>query len=67
MGATARVEKVMTADPVRRIGELGVTLSIPGGRSGKEQSLLEKAVLACPVHRSLLADLRIPVAFEFTP
>ena len=67
VGATARVEKIMTADPVRRIGELGVTLSIPGGRSGKEQSLLEKAVLACPVHRSLLADLRIPVAFEFTP
>ena len=65
VGASAHVEKVMTADPVRRIGQLGVVIKVPGGRSPKEQELLEKAALTCPVHRSLLGEMDIPVSFEF--
>ncbi len=67
LGASARVEKLMTADPVRRIGSLSVVITVPGERSTKEQELLEKAALTCPVHRSLLGDIEIPVSFEFAP
>ena len=64
-GATARVEKGMVADPVRRIGRLDVVIHVPGERSERERELLEKAALACPVHRSLLGELEVPVRFEF--
>jgi len=64
-GARARVEKEMVADPVRRIGRLGVVITVPGEFSGKEQELLEKAALACPVHKSLPVEMDIPVRFEF--
>jgi putative redox protein len=65
VGATARVEKVMTADPIRRIGSLEVIINVPGDRAEKERELLRKAALACPVHRSLLGELEILVSFEF--
>jgi len=65
VGATARVEKGMVADPVRRIGSLEVVITVPGDRSLKEQELLEKAAMTCPVHKSLSSEIEIPVRFEF--
>ena len=59
------MEKEMVADPVRRIGRLGVVITVPGEFSGKEQELLEKAALTCPVHKSLPVEMDIPVSFEF--
>jgi len=64
-GARARVEKGMVADPVRRIGRLEVVISVPGEFSKEEQQMLEKAALACPVHKSLPAEMSLPVRFEF--
>ena len=64
-GASARVEKGMVADPVRRIGRLEVVIRVPGEFSEKEQELLQKAALTCPVHKSLSAEMEIPVRFEF--
>jgi putative redox protein len=64
-GARARVVKGMVADPVRRIARLEVVISVPGEFSEKEQELLEKAALSCPVHKSLPEAMEIPVRFEF--
>ena len=64
-GARARVEKGMVADPVRRIERLEVVISVPGEFSEKEQELLEKAALSCPVHKSLPQEMEIVVRFEF--
>lgn len=64
-GARARVVKGMVADPVRRIARLEVVISVPGEFSEKEQELLEKAALSCPVYKSLPEAMEIPVRFEF--
>ena len=64
-GATARVEKGMVADPIRRIGKLEVVISVPGALQEKERELLQKAALTCPVHKSLSGQMEIPVRFEF--
>ena len=63
-GAKARVEKEMVADPIRRIGKLEVVISIPGELGERERELLQKAALTCPVHKSLSAEMEIPVRFE---
>jgi len=64
-GAKAHVEKGMVADPVRRIGSLGVVISIPGDFQEKEREFLQKAALTCPVHKSLSSEMEIPVRLEF--
>ena len=64
-GATANVEKSMVADPKRRIGELKVTIKLPGGISEANQKKLERAALTCPVHQSLHPDVKLPIAFEW--
>ena len=64
-GARAEVEKTMVTDPERRIGRLAVVLSIPGERDERERAALERAALACPVHRSLRPEVEIPVRFAW--
>ena len=50
---SARVEKTMTADAVRRIGLLEVWISLPPGLEPQQRQLLERAGEGCPVKRSL--------------
>lgn len=64
-GAKVRVEKHMTADPVRRIGKLEVAFEMPPGIPVPDRQVLERAALACPVHQSLHPDLSIPVTFRY--
>ena len=64
-GASAEVEKEMTADPVRRIGALHVVLRIPADLPADARAALERAALGCPVHKSLHPDCRIPLRFEW--
>ncbi|MEM9801773.1 MAG: OsmC family protein [Planctomycetota bacterium] len=61
--ATASVTKEMIADPGRRIAKLAVTLRIPGDFDDKARTALEKAALGCPVHRTLGANVEMPVEF----
>jgi uncharacterized OsmC-like protein len=63
LGAIARVEKHMVADPERRIGALPVTITIPASPADAERQLLEKAARSCPVLRSL--DPRIEKNIQF--
>src|SRR4051812_35599079 len=56
-GATAHVTKEMVLQPIRRIGRLPVTIRIPGKFTDDEKQRLENAGRACPVHKSLHADV----------
>ncbi|MFM9024385.1 MAG: OsmC family protein [Planctomycetaceae bacterium] len=62
-GMTAETEKVMTAEPPRRIASLRTRLVIPLPAEHPQRQLLEQAALACPVHKSLHPD--IDAAIEF--
>src|SRR5215203_49568 len=64
-GATASVTKEMVSQPSRRIGRLGVTITVPGTFSDDDRKRLEGAALACPVHKSLHPDVQIPVTFNW--
>ncbi|MAB89040.1 MAG: osmotically inducible protein OsmC [Planctomycetes bacterium] len=64
-GARVRVRKLMTMEPVRRIGKLEVVFDLPAGLSEADRAVLERAALACPVHKSLHPDTEIPVTFNY--
>ncbi len=63
-GAQVRVAKEMSANP-RRIGTLRVKLDLPAGIPVAARAALERAALTCPVHRSLLPAIEIPVDFVY--
>ncbi len=63
--ATISVNKVMAADPVRRIAKLEVEIRIPGSFDAKARAALEKAALGCPVHATLGQTVDMPVAFHW--
>jgi putative redox protein len=62
-GATATVEKEMTAAPPRRIQRLAVKIHIPHSPSPADKEKLERAAHTCPVHRSLHPDVQMPIEF----
>src|SRR5579871_4224192 len=61
--AKAHVEKEMANAPVRRIGKLTVTLTMPAGISDENKVKLERAAHTCPVHKSLHPDVQMPIEF----
>ena len=60
-GARVRVEKHMATEGPRRIGRLPVTIEISNDPEAEVRQIVEKAILACPVHRSLHPDIDSPV------
>lgn len=52
-GTTARVEKTMTAEGVRRIAKLEVWIALPAGLDEQAQARLRSAGEGCPVKSSL--------------
>jgi putative redox protein len=67
IGTRVRVIKEMTAAPLRRIGALTVTISVPAGRleSTSDRTLLERAANTCPVRQSLHPDVKVSMVFEY--
>ncbi|MEM7308130.1 MAG: OsmC family protein [Planctomycetota bacterium] len=65
VGSTVQVEKGMAADPERRIGSLTVVIRIAAELDEKGRTILERAALHCPVHKSLRPEVDIPVRFEW--
>jgi len=66
-GATAKVQKEMVTAPIRRIGRLIVEITVPTKLSQDDEHRLRHAALACPVHKSLHPDVKIPVTFYWGP
>lgn len=64
-GATAKVEKEMTATAPRRIQSLTVRIHVPNPISPENQQKLERAAHTCPVHKSLHPDVQIPIEFTW--
>ena len=52
-GASARVEKTMTAEPPRRIALLEVWVTLPASLSEQQRAVLMRAAESCPVKLSL--------------
>jgi len=66
-GATAKVGKEMVTAPIRRIGRLVVEINVPMKHSPDDERRLRAAALACPVHKSMHPDVKIPVTFYWGP
>ena len=68
-GTKVHVVKEMVQQPVRRIGALRVTVTIPEEKAAKigavDRTKLETAALHCPVHKSLHPDIDAPIAFQW--
>ena len=61
-GTTCSVTKIMAADP-RRVAEIQVSFKFPKQYTEKEQQLLERSALTCPVYYSLSENLKKTVDF----
>lgn len=61
-GTTAEIEKIMGSGP-RRIAQLIIVINIPILTDQKTKNILEKAVLACPVDKSLSDSMIRDVKF----
>jgi hypothetical protein len=61
------IEKIMVADPLRRIGEIKVDFHFPEGiiYTDKEKLVLEKAAMTCPVFLSLGENVLKTVRFHW--
>ena len=68
-GTTVHVVKEMVQQPVRRIGTLRVTVTIPAEKAARvsavDRTKLETAALHCPVHKSLHPDVDAPILFDW--
>lgn len=61
---TCEITKVMVANP-RRVGEIDIKLNFPKKYSDKQQKILERAALTCPVYLSLHPDIKKVVNFNW--
>lgn len=61
---TCAITKIMAASP-RRVGEIVVDLNFPEKYSAKQQKILERAALTCPVYLSLHPDIKKSVNFNW--
>ena len=64
-GTTARVEKTMAADPVRRISALDVRIVAPAALEAAARTALEKAAHGCPVHATLGDRVELRLEFDY--
>jgi uncharacterized OsmC-like protein len=63
-GARFALEKHMSASP-RRLGEVPVTIHLPGSLAARDRAKLEAAARACPVHASLHPDVKATLTFVY--
>ena len=64
-GTTIDITKIMAANP-RRVSEIVVEFYMPKQNySDKEKAILEHAALTCPVAKSLSAELKQTVKFNY--
>ena len=64
-GSHVSVEKEMVAEPMRRIGRLGVHFEMAPGLPEEARPVLERAAHACPVCKSLGDEVQIDVHFDW--
>ena len=62
---SALVKKEMSSDP-RRINEIIIDIIMDKNIEVKDRKRLEKAALACPVHKSLHPDIKKKIQFFYS-
>ena len=63
-GTSASVKKIMGANP-RTISDIVVEIKMSKDLALKDRKRLEKAALACPVHKSLHPDMNKEITFSY--
>ena len=63
--ASFSLEKHMTPQPPRRVDAIPVTIRLPATLTEEQRKKLEDAARTCPVHRSLLPEIRREVEFIY--
>ena len=63
-GTSASVEKIMGSNP-RKIDEVVIDISMSNHLNENDRKRLERAALACPVHKSLHPDLIKTINFSY--
>ena len=64
-GMSMKSEKIMSAEPPRRIAKIPLTIHLPENLSAENRSKLEKVAHTCPVHKSLGDDVLIEMQFVY--
>jgi putative redox protein len=66
-GTRVHVTKDMASEPVRRIGRLTATVTLPAGSTFDEgtRALLERTAHTCPVKQSLHPETEIQIEFVY--
>ena len=68
-GSRVHVEKHMITEPIRRIGRLPVTITVPKAQATKlsatDRQKLENAAKHCPVHASLHPDMEVSITLRW--
>jgi len=62
-GATADVEKAMTARPPRRIERITVRIRSSLSPTPEEMKKIEQMAMQCPVHASLHPEIQLEIDF----
>ena len=63
-GASASVKKIMGTNP-RTISDVVIEITMSKDLALKDRKRLEKAALACPVHKSLHPDMNKEITFSY--
>jgi uncharacterized OsmC-like protein len=64
IGSTVEITKVMNTEP-RRIGKIIVNLKMAVSATEKEQTILERAAMTCPVFLSLHPEIQKEISFSW--
>ncbi len=66
-GTKVHVVKEMVAAPIRRIGVIRVTVTVPGGSrfAAADREKIERAAALCPAKQSLHPDVKVEVHFVY--
>ena len=63
-GTVAEVTKIMNAEP-RRIGCVKVDFKLVGTSDAKQQTILERSAMTCPVFLSLHPEIEKDIVFNW--
>lgn len=63
-GTTASVKKTMRSNP-RMIDQIDVVINFNTGFDEKTKTILERAALQCPVHRSISSKVKKIISFRY--
>jgi putative redox protein len=65
VGASFKMEKIMSQEPPRRIAQLNVELHLPASLNERDRALMERTAHTCPVALSLNPEIKQEVRFVY--